>query len=73
MSLLQVKRSKDVALELNSLGKTLIWQAGVEMVLGNANAIDAVLKVKAIWIAVCFTAFKRAVAALRIKAWFDAE
>jgi hypothetical protein len=27
--------------------------------LGNANAIDAVLKVKAIWIAVCFTAFKR--------------
>jgi aspartate/methionine/tyrosine aminotransferase len=46
MSLLQVKRSKDVALELNSLSKTLTWQAGVEMVLGNANAIDAVLKVK---------------------------
>jgi hypothetical protein len=29
------------------------------MVLGNANAIDAVLKVKKIWIAVCFMAFKR--------------
>jgi hypothetical protein len=37
------------------------------------NAIDAVLKVKAIWIAVCFTAFKRSCCSFKvIKAWFDA-
>jgi aspartate/methionine/tyrosine aminotransferase len=55
-----------VALELNSLSKTFMagWRVG--MVLGNANAIDAVLKVKAIWIAVCFTAFKETVEALKV-------
>jgi hypothetical protein len=36
------------------------------MVLGNANAIDAVLKVKAIWIAVCLRNSKEAVKALKV-------
>jgi aspartate/methionine/tyrosine aminotransferase len=47
MSLLQVNGAKEVALELNSLSKTFNmagWRVG--MVLGNAKAIDAILKVK---------------------------
>jgi aspartate/methionine/tyrosine aminotransferase len=46
MSLLQVNGAKEVALELNSLSKTNMagWRVG--MVLGNAKAIDAILKVK---------------------------
>jgi aspartate/methionine/tyrosine aminotransferase len=46
MSLLQVNGAKEVALELNSLSKTFNmagWRVG--MVLGNAKAIDAILKV----------------------------
>jgi aspartate/methionine/tyrosine aminotransferase len=46
MSLLQVDGAREVALELNSLSKLLIWQVGVGMVLGNAACIDAILKVK---------------------------
>jgi aspartate/methionine/tyrosine aminotransferase len=43
--LLQVNGAKEVALELNS-SKTfnMAWRVG--MVLGNAKAIDAILKVK---------------------------
>ena len=47
LSILQIKGAKDVALELNSLSKTYNmagWRVG--MILGNANLIDAVLKVK---------------------------
>lgn len=47
LSILQIKDAKDVALELNSLSKTYNmagWRVG--MILGNANLIDAVLKVK---------------------------
>jgi aspartate/methionine/tyrosine aminotransferase len=47
---LQVNGAKEVALELNSLSKTFNmagWRVG--MVLGNAKAIDAILKVKRIW------------------------
>lgn len=47
LSILQVKGSKDVALELNSLSKTYNmagWRVG--MILGKANLIEAVLKVK---------------------------
>ena len=46
-SILQVKGSKDIALELNSLSKTYNmagWRVG--MVLGNPMLIDAILKVK---------------------------
>jgi len=47
LSILQVKGAKDVALELNSLSKTYNmagWRVG--MILGKANLIEAVLKVK---------------------------
>ena len=47
LSILQIKGAKDVALELNSLSKTYNmagWRVG--MILGNANLVDAVLKVK---------------------------
>ncbi|MBB1194514.1 aminotransferase [Flavobacterium sp. SOK18b] len=75
MSLLQVKGAKDVALELNSLSKTFNmagWRVG--MVLGNANAIDAVLKVKSNMDSGMFYGIQKgAVAALKSdKAWFDA-
>jgi aspartate/methionine/tyrosine aminotransferase len=72
ISLLQVAGAKEVALELNSLSKTFNmagWRVG--MVL-ETRFIDAVLKVKVIWIAVCFIRFKRrAIAALKSnKSWF---
>ncbi|MCF6141664.1 aminotransferase class I/II-fold pyridoxal phosphate-dependent enzyme [Flavobacterium sp. K77] len=75
MSLLQVKGAKEVALELNSLSKTFNmagWRVG--MVLGNANAIDAVLKVKSNMDSGMFYGIQKgAVAALKSdKAWFDA-
>lgn len=75
MSLLQVEGAKDVALELNSLSKTFNiagWRVG--MVLGNANAIDAVLKVKSNMDSGMFYGIQKgAVAALKSdKAWFDA-
>lgn len=47
LSILQVNGAKDVALELNSLSKTYNmagWRVG--MILGRANLIEAVLKVK---------------------------
>ena len=47
ISILQIDGAKDIALELNSLSKTYNmagWRVG--MVLGSANLIDAVLKVK---------------------------
>ena len=74
MSLLQVKGAKDVALELNSLSKTFNmagWRVG--MVLGNANAIDAVLKVKSNMDSGMFYGIQKgAVAALKSDStWFD--
>jgi len=47
LSLFQIEGAKEVALELNSLSKTFNmagWRVG--MVIGNAQLIDAVLKVK---------------------------
>jgi aspartate/methionine/tyrosine aminotransferase len=44
MSLLQVEE-QGCGLELNSLSKTFNMAGWSRMVLGNANAIDAVLKV----------------------------
>ncbi|WP_299160407.1 aminotransferase class I/II-fold pyridoxal phosphate-dependent enzyme [uncultured Tenacibaculum sp.] len=47
LSILQVDGAKDIALELNSLSKTFNmagWRVG--MVLGNANFIEQILKVK---------------------------
>ena len=47
ISILQVEDAKDIALELNSLSKTFNmagWRVG--MVLGNANFINEILKVK---------------------------
>jgi aspartate/methionine/tyrosine aminotransferase len=47
LSIFQIKGSKDIALELNSLSKTFNmagWRVG--MVSGNATLIDAILKVK---------------------------
>jgi LL-diaminopimelate aminotransferase len=47
ISILQVEGAKDIALELNSLSKTFNmagWRVG--MVLGNANFINEILKVK---------------------------
>jgi aspartate/methionine/tyrosine aminotransferase len=52
-----------VALELNSLSKTFNmagWRVG--MVLGNAKAIDAILKVKSNMDSVVFSEFKGAIA-----------
>ena len=74
MSLLQVKGAKDVALELNSLSKTFNmagWRVG--MVLGNANAIDAFLKVKSNMDSGMFYGIQKgAIEALKSeKAWFD--
>lgn len=74
MSLLQVEGSKEVALELNSLSKTFNmagWRVG--MVLGNAEAIDAILKVKSNMDSGMFFGIQKgAIAALNSdKSWFD--
>ncbi|MEO8236744.1 MAG: aminotransferase class I/II-fold pyridoxal phosphate-dependent enzyme [Flavobacterium sp.] len=74
MSLLQVKGAKDVALELNSLSKTFNmagWRVG--MVLGNAEIIDAVLKVKSNMDSGMFYGIQKgAIAALNCdKSWFE--
>jgi aspartate/methionine/tyrosine aminotransferase len=64
MSLLQVNGAKEVALELNSLSKTFNmagWRVG--MVLGNAKAIDAILKVKSNMDSGMFSEFKRRISA----------
>jgi LL-diaminopimelate aminotransferase len=74
MSLLQIAGAKDVALELNSLSKTFNmagWRVG--MVLGNAEAIDAILKVKSNMDSGMFFGIQKgAIAALKSdKTWFD--
>jgi LL-diaminopimelate aminotransferase len=74
MSLLQVSGAKEVALELNSLSKTFNmagWRVG--MVLGNANYIDAILKVKSNMDSGMFFGIQKgAIAALKSDAsWFD--
>ena len=74
MSLLQVEGAKDVALELNSLSKTFNmagWRVG--MVLGNADCIDAVLKVKSNMDSGMFFGIQKgAIEALKSdKSWFD--
>lgn len=74
MSLLQVKGAKEVALELNSLSKTFNmagWRVG--MVLGNAEIIDAVLKVKSNMDSGMFYGIQKgAIAALKCdKSWFE--
>ena len=74
MSLLQVEGAKDVAIELNSLSKTFNmagWRVG--MVLGNANCIDAILKVKSNMDSGMFFGIQKgAIAALKSdNAWFD--
>jgi aspartate/methionine/tyrosine aminotransferase len=74
MSLLQVTGAKEVSLELNSLSKTFNmagWRVG--MVLGNAAAIDAILKVKSNMDSGMFFGIQKgAIAALNSdKSWFD--
>lgn len=74
ISLLQVAGAEAVALELNSLSKTFNmagWRVG--MVLGNANAIDAVLKVKSNMDSGMFYGIQKgAIEALKSdKAWFN--
>ncbi|MFH6945881.1 pyridoxal phosphate-dependent aminotransferase [Flavobacterium sp. FlaQc-50] len=76
MSLLQVEGAKEVALELNSLSKTFNmagWRVG--MVLGNAEVIDAVLKVKSNMDSGMFYGIQKgAVAALNFgKSWFEEQ
>jgi aspartate/methionine/tyrosine aminotransferase len=48
-----------VALELNSLSKTFNGRMEIGMVLGNAKAIDAILKVKSNMDSGMFSEFKR--------------
>jgi LL-diaminopimelate aminotransferase len=74
MSLLQVEGAKEVSLELNSLSKTFNmagWRVG--MVLGNADCIDAVLKVKSNMDSGMFFGIQKgAIAALNCdKTWFE--
>ena len=74
MSLLQVEGAKEVALELNSLSKTFNmagWRVG--MVLGNAECINAILKVKSNMDSGMFFGIQKgAIAALNCdQSWFD--
>ena len=74
MSLLQIEGAKDVALELNSLSKTFNmagWRVG--MVLGNAECINAILKVKSNMDSGMFFGIQKgAIAALNCdQSWFD--
>jgi len=76
MSLLQVEGAKEVALELNSLSKTFNmagWRVG--MVLGNAEIIDAVLKVKSNMDSGMYYGIQKgAIAALNCdKSWFEEQ
>lgn len=75
MSLLGVDGAKEVALELNSLSKTFNmagWRVG--MVLGSAEHINAILKVKSNMDSGMFYGIQKgAIAALRSgKEWFEA-
>jgi len=74
LSILNVKGAKDVALELNSLSKTFNmagWRVG--MVLGSAEHIQAILKVKSNMDSGMFYGIQKgAIAALRSgKDWFE--
>jgi aspartate/methionine/tyrosine aminotransferase len=76
ISILQVKGSKEVALELNSLSKTYNmagWRVG--MVLGKSQFIEAVLKVKSnMDSGMLYGIQKGAVAALKLdKDWFEQQ
>lgn len=73
-SILNVKGAKDIALELNSLSKTFNmagWRVG--MVLGSAEHIQAILKVKSNMDSGMFYGIQKgAIAALRSgKDWFE--
>ncbi len=74
MSILSVDGAKEVALELNSLSKTFNmagWRVG--MVLGNAEHLDAVLKVKSNMDSGMFYGIQKgAITALQsLQDWFD--
>ncbi|MDR6966342.1 aspartate/methionine/tyrosine aminotransferase [Flavobacterium arsenatis] len=76
MSILEIDGAKEVALELNSLSKTFNmagWRVG--MVLGKAEFIDAILKVKSNMDSGMFYGIQKgAVEALKLeKEWFDAQ
>jgi aspartate/methionine/tyrosine aminotransferase len=76
ISLLQVAGAKEIALELNSLSKTFNmagWRVG--MVLGNAKAIDAILKVKSNMDSGMFYGIQKgAIEALKTDpSWFEAQ
>lgn len=76
LSILQVEGAKEVALELNSLSKTYNmagWRVG--MVCGNANFINAILKVKSNMDSGMFYGIQKgAIAALQLgKDWFESQ
>ncbi len=76
ISILQVEGAKDIALELNSLSKTFNmagWRVG--MVLGNANYINEILKVKSNMDSGMFYGIQKgAIEALRLSDdWFLAQ
>jgi len=76
ISVLQVEGAKDIALELNSLSKTFNmagWRVG--MVLGNANYINEILKVKSNMDSGMFYGIQKgAIEALRLSDdWFLAQ
>lgn len=76
MSLLQIEGAKEVALELNSLSKTFNmagWRVG--MVSGNAQFIEAVLKVKSNMDSGMFFGIQKgAIEALKLdKSWFEEQ
>jgi len=76
LSIFQIKGSKDIALELNSLSKTFNmagWRVG--MVLGNAILIDAILKVKSNMDSGMFYGIQKgAIATLKLgQDWFETQ
>lgn len=76
LSIFQIKGSKEIALELNSLSKTFNmagWRVG--MVIGNAALIDAILKVKSNMDSGMFYGIQiGAIAALKLeKDWFASQ
>ncbi len=76
VSILQVDGAKDVAIELNSLSKTFSmagWRVG--MVLGKADFIEAILKVKSNMDSGMFYGIQKgAIAALQLEPdWFVAQ
>jgi LL-diaminopimelate aminotransferase len=76
LSILQVEGAKEVAIELNSLSKTYNmagWRVG--MVCGNANFINAILKVKSNMDSGMFYGIQKgAIAALQLgREWFESQ